>query len=154
MNLIKTTDAAIKYRVDRATVRVKLEQAGVKPVPNTMERGVWYDADEVEAVFNSEDIDEVKLRKLQAEAQLKEHELSIKKGEFASVAEFTELTHQWVGWLYKQTSSRIPAQKVLKQIARSKSEAEAKAILKKHVDEIWQEFRTGHLAILNSDNGK
>lgn len=152
-NLQNISALAKIYDLDRVTIRERLSKAGIKPVVDGL-RDKLFDVAEVDPFLNQADLEEEKLRKLRAEANLKELQLAEKRGEYAPVAEFAQLTHEWVGWLYQQSVKKITSQKTLKAIQRTKSEAEARALLKKEVDAVFADFRSNRHKILEQLDAK
>lgn len=151
--LLTVSALARGFDLDRATVMERLLRAGVKPVSERANEKL-YNIEDVEKILSQDELDLEKLRKIKAEADLKELQLAEKRGEYAPVAEFAQLTHDWIGWLYQQSVKKITSQKLLKAIQRTKSEAEARALLKKEVDAVFADFRSNRHKILEQLNAK
>jgi hypothetical protein len=142
-----------KFDLDRVTVKAWITKAGIEPVSSKATETL-YNLEDVEKILSQDELEEAKLRKLQAEADLKELQLAEKRGEYAPVADFAQLTHEWIGWLYQQSVKKVTSQKTLKAIQRTKNETEARAVLKKEVDAVFADFRANRHKILEQLNAK
>ncbi len=131
------------YNLDRETVRKRLSIAGIEPQTETAREKFYLVTDELhEALLNEGDpeLKAARLRKLTAEANLKELELTVKNGEFAAIAEFAELTHQWIGWLYAKLTIKLPKTAIPK-IVKAKDKNTAVYVLQKEIEAVFNEFR-------------
>ena len=124
-----------KFVLDRATVRDRLEKAEIKPVSERAKEKL-YRLEDVEDALSQDELEAAKLQKLQAEAKLKEHDLQIKRAEFASVAEFTEIVQKVFGRLHKKLAVQMPGRIALR-LHNANSSADVNALLKA---EIAKEF--------------
>jgi hypothetical protein len=137
------------YGFDRATVSKKLDDAGIKPHKGKVGNEKLYFLSEVEPVLAQENLEEARLRKMRADAELSEIKALEKKGDFASVAEFTELTHQWVNVLFTKFDKKFP-ENVTAKVAKAKNKAEAIAVVRREVQAIFNEFRSNPKKFLNA----
>lgn len=137
---INQSELAKLFKKDRATVRTWLEEEGIEPT-NSNKRNYLYDYDEAVAMVQRRTNQKWKETKTENEAKLLDVKLQKELGNYGSVAEFADLTQEWVKWLHNQLSIKMPKQ-VIKRIAKSKNEQDATAILQKAVDSIFNEFRS------------
>jgi hypothetical protein len=134
-NLYSISALSRKFKLDRATVRERLENAEIEPV-QTKAKEKLYLLDDVEIALSQSEMNEAKLRKLDLEADIKELEYKIKSGEFASVAEFTEVTQAIFSRLQKKLAVQLPG-RIASKLHNANSSADVAAILK---NEIAKEF--------------
>jgi hypothetical protein len=128
------------FNIDRHTVRTRIENAGIKPNKTAVNEKLYELNERLEAVLLQDELDEAKLRKIQAEAEMKEHELAVKKGEFGSVAEFTEITQRIFSKIYKRFAVQLPS-KLANKIHNANSSAEVIQILKSAYEQELNEIR-------------
>jgi hypothetical protein len=131
---------AKKFKLDRATVVSRLDDAEIEPHSKRSNEKLYH-LDDVEVILLQKEIDVAKLRKLDIEAQIKEHDLQVKKGEFASVGEFTEVTQRIFGRLYKKIVVQLPP-KLAKRLHNANSEAEVSAVLKAELAKEFDSLRS------------
>ncbi|HEY8562805.1 MAG TPA: hypothetical protein VIL74_20675 [Pyrinomonadaceae bacterium] len=128
-----------KFKLDRATVRERLEKAEIKP-KSVKEKEKLYLLEDVEIVLLQSELNEAKLRKIDAEAELKELEVKKKLGEFGSVAEFTEITQKIFGQLFKKIVVQMPG-RIASRLHNANSSADVAALLKKEAGKEFDELR-------------
>lgn len=128
------------FDLDRATVRDRLEKAEVQPV-SIKAKEKLYRLEDVEDILAQDELEEAKLRKIQAEADLKEHDLQIKRGEFASVAEFTEIVQKIFGRLHKKLAVQMPGRIALR-LHNANSSADVAALLKQEISKEFDGLRS------------
>lgn len=129
-----------KFKLDRATVRERLEKAEIKP-HSAKQKEKLYHLDDVEIVLSQSELNEAKLRKIDAEAELKELELKRKSGEYASVAEFTEITQKIYSRLYKKLAVQLPA-RIASRLHNANSSSEVADLLKREISKEFDDLRT------------
>lgn len=128
-----------KFVLDRATVRDRLDEAGIQPV-SVKAKEKLYHLDDVEIVLSQSEMNEAKLRKIEAEAELKELELKIKSGDYASVAEFTEIVQRIFGRLHKKLAVQLPG-RVANRLHNANSSADVAALLKTEITKEFNDLR-------------
>jgi hypothetical protein len=138
------------FEMDRATLRKKLDEAKVKPVVNEPNRKL-YKLEDVEAALQQEnELDAVKLRKMQAEATLKEILVERETGDIVSRKEVEDYLQKLFTALYQRLAVRFP-----REIAPTLYKAESPAALTKdlqtNIETIFHEVRTDHRRFLNGD---
>ena len=134
------SELAKGFGLDRATVAKRLDEAGAKWVQGKVGNEKLYLLSDVQSVLSQDDLEEAKLRKLRADAELSEIKALEKKGEFASIVEFTELTHQWIGWLFTKFDKKFP-DIIVTKVAKAKNNPEAVATVRREVQAVFNEFR-------------
>lgn len=154
--IFNISELAQGFKLDRATVKKRLDAAGVQPVERKAKE-VRYRLDEdleeillaVDADFEAE-----RLRKMTAEADLKEMQAARERGETASVREFQEIVQALFGGLYKEIAVRFP-KKIGGKASRAKTPAEASAIIQHGLNEIFVSVRNDFTKYLGekAENG-
>lgn len=134
--LVSISALSRMFNIDRATVRTRIENAGIQAAQVAANEKLYLLDDRLEAIVKQDELEAAKLRKLELEADLKEHDLQVKKGEYASVAEFTEITQKIFGRLYKKLAVQLPA-RIAGRLHNANSSAELAQLLK---TEIGKEF--------------
>lgn len=137
--LYSITALSKKFKLDRATVRERLEAAEILPRITKAKEKLFH-LDDVEVVLAQSELNEAKLRKLDAEAELKQLEVKKKLGEYASVAEFTEVVQQIFGRLHKKLAVQMPG-RIANKLHNANSAADVAAILKAELGKEFNELR-------------
>lgn len=143
---------AMRFDLDRATVRKYLDEAGIKPVEEK-EKGKLYElSEDLEAALNAQTkpIDAAKLRKEKAEAALRELKLAEATGEMCSVADFTQVVQMLFGNLHKKTCVHLP-KTIAKKLKKAKSETEITRILEKELSAVFTELRENYKKFLDQN---
>lgn len=138
--LLSISALSRKFKLDRATVRERLDAAEIKP-KTTREKEKLYHLDDVEIVLSQSELNEAKLRKLDAEAELKELEVKKKLGEYASVAEFTETVQKIFGRLHKRVVVQLP-KRIAGRLHNANSSAEVMAALETELAKEFNDLRS------------
>jgi hypothetical protein len=141
---------AMRYSLDRATVRKRLEDAEIKPVSESAKEKLYEVNKELEAALmaQSRPIDAAKLRKENAEAELREIKLAEAKSEMFPVAEFTAAVQSIFGNLHKKTCVHLP-KTLAKRLKKAKSETEITRILEKEYAAVFNELRENYKKFLD-----
>jgi hypothetical protein len=141
------SDLAKLTTLDRATVRKRL--AEVEPVPGAKGGKMYELVDALPALIAgaSAEFDAAKLRKVQAEADLKEHELAIERGEVVSVKE----VQSYALTLFKRVHNRVGVQmprEIAQQLYKAESAAQITEILRTETGRIFNDLRSDHKRFL------
>ena len=128
-----------KFKLDRETVRNRLDSAGIK-AKKTRENEKLYFLDDVEVALSQSELNEAKLRKLDAEAELKELELKKRVGEFGSVAEFTEIVQKVFGRLHKRVAVQLP-KRLAARLHNANSSGDLLEILQSEIEKDFSALR-------------
>jgi len=131
---------AKKFKLDRATIRERVELNEIEPV-STKANEKLYHLDDVEVLLSQSELNEAKLRKLDAEAELKELEVKKKLGEFASVAEFTEIVQKIFGRLHKKLAVQLPG-RIANKLHNAATAADGAALLKQEISKEFDALRS------------
>lgn len=137
---INQSELATMFKKDRATIRTWLIEEDIKPT-NSNKRNYLYDYDEATACIQRRTNQKWKDLKTENEAKLIEVKLQKELSAFAPVAEFAELTHQWVGWLFTKFDKKFP-DIIVNKVAKAKNKQEAVAVVKREVQSIFNDFRS------------
>ena len=129
------------FRIDRQTVREKLRRAGLEPVAHEVGKEKLYVLEDAEPILRKDELEEARLEKTRAEAELKGHQLKIAKGEFASVAEFTEVTQEIFKRLYSRIAVQLPG-RLATRLHNANNSSEVAQILKNALNKEFTDLRT------------
>jgi len=143
-DLFSVSELAKRFQLDRATVSKRLEK--VKPVSEAANKKL-YDIAEVEDLLSEDALDEAKLAKLNTERELKEHQLKVARGEYASVHEFTDRLQRIFSTMHKRLAVQLP-RKVARKLLHANSETEIGDILGNEISSVFDELRTDHKQFL------
>ncbi len=136
-----------KFKLDRATVRERLEKAEIKPHSEKAKEKLYH-LDDVEIVLSQSELNEAKLKKIDAEAEIKLLELKRKSGEYASVSEFTDTVQRLMSEFYSRTVVGLPA-RVATKLHNANSSSEVAAILKAEMIKEWTNLRDNYPEYIN-----
>lgn len=129
------------FNLDRATVRDRIEKAGIKPVKVAVNEKLYALDENLEMIIRQDELAEAKLDKLRLEGEKLAHDLAVKRGEFASVAEFTEIVQKVFGRLHKKTVVQLP-KRVAKRLHEANSSAELAQILETELAKEFNDLRS------------
>lgn len=135
------------FKLDRATVRDRIEKAGVHAV-SVKAKEKLYRFEDVDLVLSQSELDEAKLKKLEAEAELKELDLAVKRGEYASVAEFTEIVQRMMARFYQKTVQAMPT-RIASKLHNANSTIETAEILRAELIKEWKHLRDNYPDYIN-----
>lgn len=131
---------ARRFNLDRATVRTRIEKSGIKPAEEKEKEKLYILDEKLEAILSEDELEAAKLRKTEAEADLKEIDVKIKTGEYASVAEFTEITQQIFSRLHKKLAVQLPGRIAIK-LHNANSSGDVAALLKAEISKEFDSLR-------------
>jgi hypothetical protein len=131
---------ARRFKLDRATVRDRIEKAAIEAIEERSKEKLYLLDERLESVLSLNEMDAAKLKKTEAEAELKEIEVKRKQGEYGSVAEFTEITQQLYSRLHKRCVVQLPG-KIASKLHNANSSAEVAAILKHEYAKEFDQLR-------------
>jgi hypothetical protein len=137
---LNISELARRLEKDRETVRNAILEADLEPRGKD-KNSALYDFEEVAALFEGGEEKAAKLRKLRAEADLKELELAKQRGEFASKAEFIEIVQRLFSSLHKKIAVQQPA-KLANKLFKADSPNEIARILSDDSKKIFNALRT------------
>jgi hypothetical protein len=138
--LYSITELARVFKLDRGTVGEKLNAAGIKPQAGNAKEKLFA-LEDVEAVLSTDELDEVKLRKLTAEAELAELKLLKERGEFVSKAEIIAVLQKIFSSLHKKICVEQP-NKLAAKLHKAKTNPETAKILRTDSEKIFNALRT------------
>lgn len=147
--IFNISELAQGFNLNRETVAKRLRLAGIAPVEKKAKETLYkLDARLEEILIAADaDIEAERLRKISAEADLKEMQAQQLRGELAPVSEFQEIVQALFGGLYKEIAVRFP-KKVAARCARAKTAAEAAALLQQQLNGIFLAIRNDFSAFL------
>jgi hypothetical protein len=85
-------------------------------------------------------MDEAKLRKTQAEADLKEHELAVERGDYLAVRDVETQRVKECQWLYNKLLAQLPRESGA-QLYKADSPEQCAEILKHDIGRILNDWR-------------
>ncbi|HEY0545307.1 MAG TPA: DUF1441 family protein [Pyrinomonadaceae bacterium] len=141
------SDLAKLTTLDRATVRKRLE--GIEPVPGTKGAKMYELVDALPALIAgaSAEFDAAKLRRAQAEAELKELELASERGEVVSVKEVQDYALRLFKSMHNRVGVRM-SREIAQQLYKAESAAQITEILKTETGRIFNDLRSDHTRFL------
>lgn len=141
--LLSISEIAKRMKLDRATVRSRLDDLGYEPDPSSTAKNQLYPFDgEMEFAIKSakDEAAAAKIRGLRADAQLKELKLARERGEVVPMNEAVELVQRIVGTLYQEFAVRQP-RRIAPKLAAAKNVTAVKKLLKSDTDRIMKTLR-------------
>lgn len=138
--LISISEMAKRLKLDRATVRSRLEDLGYEPDPTSTPKLQLYTWDaevEFELKAAKDTVSAMKIRDLRVTAQLKEQKLAKERGELVPMAEAIDLVQAIVKKVYQELTMRQPT-RLGGKLAKAKNIMAVKKILKTDNDRIMQ----------------
>jgi DNA-binding CsgD family transcriptional regulator len=146
---LNTSQIAMRVFLNRATVKNRLLEAGIQPVERKARENIFEFTEELEELLTSENkpIDVAKLKKTEAEAEIKHLEAQKRKGEMASVAEFTEVVQSLFGAMHKKIAVQFP-KNIAARLAKAASAKEISEILSHELGKIFNDLREDHRKFL------
>lgn len=147
--ILSISQLAFRFELDRATVRKRLQKAEIKPHSEREKEKLYLLTPELEQVLaeTNDGLDATKLRKLDAEADLKEIEVQKRRGELVSVADFIEAVQTIFGAMHKQCVIKKPKQ-IAKKLLKAKDENQVVEILTGEYATIFDNLRSNHQEFL------
>jgi hypothetical protein len=147
--MLSISKIAMRCGLDRATCRKRLDANGFEPAEvKEKEKLYLFDAAMDAALTESQDkLTDVKIRKESAMAREKEIKVAQLEGELAPVGEFMDTVQRLFGAMYKEFFVRMPDQ-LASRLAKSKTPAEVKKILKDFTQRKFTDLRDDHQKFL------
>lgn len=148
---LNITQLMYRYDLDRATVRKRL--MGIDPVSEKQKEKLYAVTDELDHLLSGasgDPLDAERLRKLSAEADIKQMEAQTKRGEMASVSEFIEITQQIFGAMHKRIAVQMPS-KLAAKLVKAKTAADIKKLLGYEINAAFDDLRNDHTKFLSLD---
>lgn len=143
----------IGKRVDihRQTVTTRLDDLGYEPDEersSAKNKVYWFDEEMETAIKGAKDTSTaVRIRKDRADAMTKEFNLAKLRGEMVSIADATERVQEVMSRMYKEFS-QIQPQRLAGELAKKKTVAEVKKVMKRDTDKIFAKLRENDQAFV------
>lgn len=139
------------FEIDRTTLRQRLDNAGIKPVIDKANRKE-YRLEDVEPLFESEeDLDALKIRKLKAEAGLKELELDEQRGDLLPRKDVEDHLQKLFTAMFQRLTVRMPKE-ISRQLHKATSPAQVTTILQTSIQQVFNELRRDHTSLFPHDS--
>lgn len=141
---------AMRFSLHRQTVKARLDEAGINPVEEKEKEKLYELNDDLEEVLltKTKSIDEVKLRKETAVAEINEIKAKQLSGEMCSVAEFISIVQQIFGNLHKKSCVHLP-KTLAKKLKKAKNETEITRILETEYTAVFTDLRENYKNFLD-----
>jgi hypothetical protein len=143
LNLLSISEIAKRLKLDRATVRSRLEDLGYESDPSsTAKNQLFAFDDEMEFALKSakDTVSAMKIRDLRVAAETKEFKLAIMRGEYVSVAETVDVVQRIVSSVYQEYTVRQP-KRIAAKLAKAKNVADVRKHLKADTNRIMKTLR-------------
>ena len=148
--LLSISEIAKRLKLDRATVRSRLEDLGYQADPSSTEKLQLFAFDgEMEfAVKAAKDsLTAAKIRDTRATYELKELKLARERNELVPATEMTDIVQRIVSTIYQEYTQRMP-KRIGNKLAKAKTPAAVKSILKIDSDKTMKLLRENFEAFL------
>lgn len=147
---ISISEIAKRCKLDRATVKSRLDDLGYEPVLVEAKLTLYRFSEEVKfALLSAKDsISAAKLRDLRATYELKELKLAEARGELVERTEMTVLVQSIVGAIYQEYTVRQP-KRIAMKLAKAKNLIEVKKVLKADSDRIMKMLKSNFAAFID-----
>ena len=143
-DLLSISEIAKRLKLDRATVRTRLEDLGYQPdESSTPKLQLYAFDDEMEFAIKAakDTLAAMKIRQLRAAAVKLEMQNAQARGELVPMSEATDIVQRIVKKLYDEYAVRQP-KRVAGQLVKAKTQAAVRKILKTDGDRIMKLVRT------------
>ena len=141
--LLSISEIAKRLKLDRATVRSRLEDLGYQADPSSTEKLQLFAFDgEMEfAVKAAKDsLTAAKIRDTRATYELKELKLARERGELVAMSDAIDDMQKIVSWLYQEFTVRQP-KRIAPKLAKAKNVTVIRKILKADTDNVMKNLR-------------
>jgi hypothetical protein len=149
--LLSISEIAKRLKLDRATVRSRLEDLGYQAHEDSTPKLQLFEFDgEVEfAVKAAKDsLTAAKIRDTRATYELKELKLARERGELVPASEMVDIVQKIVSTIYLEYTQRMP-KRAGNKLAKAKTPATVKAVLKSESDKVMKLLRENFEAFLD-----
>jgi DNA-binding IclR family transcriptional regulator len=149
--LLSISEIAKRLKLDRATVRSRLEDLGYQAHESSTAKLQLFEFDgEMEfAVKAAKDsLTAAKIRDTRATYELKELKLARERGELVPASEMVDIVQRITSTLYLEYTQRMP-KRIGNKLAKAKTPASVKAILKADSDRTMKMLRENFEAFLD-----
>lgn len=133
--------------LDRATITKRLEDVEHTAGPKGAKTYGLEDAIPALIAGESTELDEAKLKKLQAEAELREMEVKRERGELLPADEVRDYATRLFKSLHNRIALRFPRE-AAKSLYKAESQAQITEILRRDLGRIFNEIRDDHTSLL------
>jgi Protein of unknown function (DUF1441) len=137
-------------KLDRATVTKRLESVASTSGAKNAKLYTLHDALPALIMGERTEMDEAKLRKMQAEADLKELEYAREREEVVEVKEVLSYTLQLFKGVHNRIALRFPRE-ISQQLYKAESPAQITEVLQRELGRTFNELRDDHKRFLRSD---
>jgi len=145
--LYNQTELSKYFGIDRATLRLRLEEAGIEPVKKGTHRELLYEmTPELEAAITPDSktlYAREKAEKTALERQLKEIELAERRGELVKVKVIKDDLQRMFQKLVQKLETQMPYE-IAGALFKAESAEQCQAILRRTVSGIFQDLRKEH----------
>lgn len=139
---LNISQLAEEFDLDRASVRKRIQEAGIEPVEVKAKLTVYELNQRLASVLSdvASPLSEAKLRKETASAERLEMQNAIARGELVPMVEVVELSHKLHSLVYKQFVTNQP-KTLATRLAKAKTTMEVTKILKADAEKFLKRLR-------------
>lgn len=139
---LNISQLAEDFDLDRASVRKRIQEAGIEPVEEKAKEKIYEVSPRLAAILSDvkSPMSEARLRKETADAELKEMKLAEMRGDLVPIADAIERVQAIVTKMYKEVALMMP-KRVGPRCAKAKTAAEVTKIVKVEVGKIFAKLR-------------
>lgn len=147
--LLSISQLAARFELDRATVRKRLDAAGIKPVRERAKEKLFDVATATEAIEIQEvsNYELARARKVELEAELKELYLQRERGELVAIRDVREDLQKIFQRLFQRLAVQAPKE-LAGALFKAESAAQVEEVLRKHNGKIFSDIRRDHQSYL------
>jgi hypothetical protein len=151
--LLSISQLAARFELDRATVRKRLDAAGITPVSEKAKEKLFdvAIAQEVIEIQADATYEKARARKIALEAELKELDLQRERGELVAIRDVREDLQKIFQRLFQRIAVQSPKE-LAGALFKAESAAQVEDILRKHNGKIFSDIRRDHQAYLNTSS--
>lgn len=130
------------FELDRASVRKRIQEAGIEPVEERAKEKIYEVSPRLAAILSDvkSPLSEAKLRRETAEAEIRELKLAEMRGEMVPMAEVVERFQQGFVRFYKEFALHQP-KRLAARLAKTKTAVEASRLLKTDTEKIFARWK-------------
>lgn len=140
--LLNLNKLALRFDLDRATVRKRLELAKIEPVAGHAKEKIYELTPRVYSLLSAvnDPLAEVKLRAATADAQLREAKVALIQRTSVPIAEVNDVFGKVIAGLHRDCVIQTP-KRLGPKLARVKTAVEATKMLKQELDKIFRKLK-------------
>jgi len=149
--VLSITELHQRFSIDRSTVRDRLAKAGIEPLVRGVKKVQYELTPEVEELLAVDpDLEAEKLRKMRAEADIKEAQARKLHDELVEKSEVQDYVGRLFGGVHKEIAIRFP-RRFAARLAKAKTAKDVTKLLTTELDRVFTDVRNNHQRFLASE---